>query len=342
MSKPVTLQDIANRLGITKVSVSKALRQHADISPATTEKVLEAAAEMGYRPNILARKLSAKSTRTIGLVVTKIAHHFLTRAIDAIYTRANEEDYEIVMMVSEEDEILEAKHIETLLSMRVDGLLISVTEKTKDTEPFVQANANGTPLVFFDRVMEGIGCTCITSADEAGARELIEYAVTKEYQKFGHLGGYQNVSIGRDRYQGMLAGLRSHKLKIEKNHLIFGGFSRKDGYHGFMEMNAQGTLPQIIFAVTYPVALGVMEACKELGLLIPEDVDLICFGGSDFNHLLSPPLTGIAQPAGTIGRIALEEVLRQIKEPGEHPVKQVKVPVEINFAGTCQGPRMRQ
>jgi LacI family transcriptional regulator len=338
MSKPVTLQDIANRLGITKVSVSKALRQHADISSATTKKVLETAAEMGYRPNILARKLGAKSTRTIGLVVPKIAHHFLTRAIDAIYTLANEVDYEIVMMVSEENEILEARHIETLLSMRVDGLLISVTEKTTDPQPFIKVNESGTPLVFFDRVLSDLDCSCITSADMAGARELTAHAVNKGYRRFGHLGGYQDVSIGSERYKGFLQALQEADLSVAPQHLSFGGFSRRDGYEGFKRLWGMGALPEIIFAVTYPVALGMMEACKELGGRIPQDVDLICFGGSHYNHLISPPLTGIAQPADEIGKMALSELLRQLNSADERLARKIVVPVELHLGETCQGP----
>ncbi|NQV40797.1 MAG: LacI family DNA-binding transcriptional regulator [Candidatus Marinimicrobia bacterium] len=338
MSKPVTLQDIANRLGISKVSVSKALRGQSDIGKATTEKVLALAHELGYRPNILAQKLSAKHTRTIGLVVPKIAHHFLTRAIDAIYISANEQNYEIVMMVSEENAELERKHIETLLSMRVDGLLVSVTEKTTDVEIFKYVVESGTPLVFFDRVIEDQGFVCIRSADEQGASDLVEYAINKGYTEFGHIGGYEQVSISQHRFKGFMKALDSHGLKPAENHIVLGGFSRSDGFSGLDKLLEQGPLPQIIFAVTYPVALGVLLRSRELGIKIPQDVDLVCFGNSEYNELITPSITGINQPAAEIGVLALSKLLEQIDNPAKLIENNINVPVEINVGNTCVGP----
>ncbi|MBC8374619.1 MAG: LacI family DNA-binding transcriptional regulator [FCB group bacterium] len=338
MSKPVTLQDIANRLGISKVSVSKALRGQSDIGKATTEKVLALAQELGYRPNILAQKLSAKHTRTIGLVVPKIAHHFLTQAIDAIYISANDHNYEIVMMVSEENAELERKHIETLLSMRVDGLLVSVTEKTTDIDIFHQVVESGTPLVFFDRVIEDQGFVCIRSADEQGAADLVECAINKGYSIFGHIGGYQQVSISQNRFHGFIKALEAHGLKPAENHLVFGGFSRSDGIAGFDKLLEQGRLPEIIFAVTYPVALGVLLRSRELGIRIPEDVDLVCFGNSEYNNLITPSITGINQPAAEIGAMALAHLLEQIDNPTKPIEMNIIVPVEINQGNTCVGP----
>ena len=335
MPKPVTLQDIANQLGISKVSVSKALRGQTDIGKATTAKIVALAEELGYRPNIIARKLSAKQTRTIGLVVPKVAHHFLTQAIDSIYKLANEKNYEIVMMVSEEDALLEQKHIETLLSMHVDGLLVSVTEQTTDSSVFTRVAENGTPLVFFDRVIQNLGFTCISSADEQGSFDLMNCAIDRGHQSFGHIGGYQTVSIGHLRYAGFKRALASHKLVAQDSHIVFGGFSRRDGYAGLKQIHEQGNLPQILFTVTYPVALGVLSYASEQGIRIPLDLDLISFGTSDYNSFIKPSITGISQPAKEIGRLALETVLVQITDPGYEAEANITIPVQINQADTC-------
>ena len=335
MSKPITLQDIANQLGISKVSVSKALRGQADIGKATTAKVIALAEELGYRPNILARKLSAKHTRTIGLVVPKIAHNFLAQSIDAIYTLANEKNYEIVMMVSEEDELLEQRHLETLLSLRVDGLLLSVTEKTSDLDIFKKVSRSGTPLVFFDRVIEDLGFTCISSADFTGSTDLVNHAIQQGYQSIGHIGGYQNVSIGRNRYAGYLEALGKNRLTPVEEHVVFGGFSEADGYAGLQKIYNSGSLPELIFAVTYPVALGVLSCARDLGISIPHDLDLICFGSSVYNQFISPSITGINPPAERVGSTALEHLLMQIEDPAQTKIENVIVPIEITYADTC-------
>ncbi len=334
-NKSVTLQDIAHKLGISKVSVSKALRGHADIGKSTKEKVLALAAELGYRPNPIAQKLTAKHTRTIGLVVPKIAHHFLTRAIDAIYSAANEVGYEIIMMVSEEKAELEKTHIQTLLSMRVDGLLISVTEQTQDPEIFLEVIAHNTPLVFFDRVIAGLGASCITSADEDGARQLVNCAIENGFRSFGHIGGYQTVSIGVKRYSGFMKALLDHNITPDPKHLIFGGFSRKDGYKGLSILIERGKLPEIIFAVTYPVALGILACARHHHINIPNELDLVCFGSSDYNQFISPSITGITQPAAEIGEIALNHLFKLIRGDQEIAAGDIVVPVQINQAETC-------
>lgn len=326
---------MADRLGISKVSVSKALRGHTDIGETTRQKVLALAAELGYRPNPIAQKLTAKHTRTIGLVVPKIAHHFLTRAIDAIYRAANEENYEIIMMVSEEDAALEKTHVQTLLSMRVDGLLISVTEQTRDPEIFQQVIAHNTPLVFFDRVIPGLGASCITSADEAGATLLVNCAIEKGYRHFGHIGGYQSVSIGKQRYKGFNKALSIHNISPHPDHILFGGFSRRDGYKAMSELIKQGSLPEIIFAVTYPVALGILACARENEISIPEELDLVCFGSSDYNDFISPSITGITQPAAEIGELALAHLLKLIRGDEDVSIGDIAVPVQINHAETC-------
>ena len=134
MAKRVRLVDIAERLNITKVSVSKALRDHPDISRQTRELVKKTAAEMGYSPNLLARSLSSQKTNTLGVVVPKIAHTFFATAIDAIQEEATRLGYGIVLAVSNEQSDLERQHIERLLAMRVDGLLISVSQEEPDVE----------------------------------------------------------------------------------------------------------------------------------------------------------------------------------------------------------------
>src|SRR5690554_3069401 len=134
--KNITLQDIAEELGLTKVSISKALRDHPDISMETRIRVKETAKRLGYRPNLVARSLTSAKSKTIGLIIPKIAHYFFSRVVESIYKTAFENGYEVIIGVSLEDEELEKKHIETMLQMRVDGLLVSVTEKTTNAEPF--------------------------------------------------------------------------------------------------------------------------------------------------------------------------------------------------------------
>jgi LacI family transcriptional regulator len=336
MKKDVTLQDIANKLKLSKVSVSKALRDHPDISPLTKRRISEAARKMGYMPNFIARNLSSRQSNTIGLVVPKIAHHFFASAIEAIYQTAYLNNYEIIMTVSQEDADHEAKHIQTLLSMRVDGLLVSVTEQTKDRSIFELVKKRGTPLVFFDRVIEGIGFSTVTNDDEKGTYRAITKVIESGYTKIAHLAGYSHSNIGYNRRKGFESAAKDCKLKIPKHWIIEGGFSEEDGYDGFMTLYRHNNLPEVIFAVTYPVALGIQLAAQETGIKIPDQLEIISFGGSIYNRFISPSITYIDQPVKELGAKAIELIIDQIKNPDTVREQHITLPTELIVCETCK------
>jgi len=333
--KQVTLADIAEKMGVSKVTVSKALRNHSDISTETKQKVQKLVKELDYTPNIIARNLSAKKTRTIGLVIPRINHHFFSEAIESIYSTAQQKNYEIIMTVSRECAAEEVKHIRNLLAMRVDGLLISVTENTKETAIFQEIKNRGLPLIFFDRVIEGLGFNCIMSDDETGAYKITEYAIQQGYKNLGHIGGYKDTNIGAARCNGFKQALQENNLEINPDYMVCGGFSVKDGYDGFMKLHKVNNLPEILFAVTFPVALGIYKAAQELGLSIPNDIDVISFGDAAYNQFLNPSITGIHMPAFDIGAKAVELIIDQIEERAAIEDKKIIMPVTLNIGQTC-------
>ena len=147
----VRLIDIAERLNLTKVSISKALRDHPDIGDDTKRKVKKIAKEMGYRPNLVARSLTSKKSYTIGVIIPKIAHYFFAPVVEGIYNSATKSNYEIILGISLENEKKEKQLLESMIDLRVDGLLISVTEQTKSMKRFKKVKEMGIDIVFFDR-----------------------------------------------------------------------------------------------------------------------------------------------------------------------------------------------
>ena len=332
----ITLNDIAKKVGVTKVTVSKALRNHPDISIKTKQLVLDTAEKMGYVPNFVARNLSAKRSNTIGLVVPKIAHHFFALAIEEIYDAAFENNYEIIMTVSQESVENEIKHIQTLLSMRVDGLLISVTEKTKDHKIFNTVKERGVPLVFFDRIVDGLGFSSVTCNDEQGSFDVVSYLVNAGYTKIAHLAGYQHTNIGKNRLNGFLKAVEEYNLKIQDRWIIEGGFDETAGYKGFNKIMKSEQRPEVIFTATYPVALGMILAAEDMGLSIPEDVEVISFGGSYYNHYIKPSMTFVEQPVEEISRRAFDLLLDEINNPETRTQRDIVLPTNIVVCETCK------
>jgi LacI family transcriptional regulator len=335
-SSQITLNDIARRLNVSKVTVSKALRDHSDISFETKQMVKRVARELGYLPNVIVRNLPSKNSHIIGLVVPKIAHHFFATAIEAIYNTAAQRNYEIIMTVSQEDAEKEKIHIQSLLSMGVDGLLVSVSEQTKDTEIFNKVKEQGIPLVFFDRTIEGLGFSGITTDDRKGAYIATRHAIEIGYTKIAHLAGYRYTNIGRDRYYGFRDAMNELRIPIHDEWVIEGGFGEEAGYHNFKKLFRSRTLPEIIFAVTFPVAMGMYTAVEEIGLSIPDDIDVISFGGSDYNRFFSPSMTFVDQPATELGQKAIELLLDEIKNPDLHQEQHISLAGELVICQTCR------
>ena len=331
------ISDIAKKLKVSNVTVSKALRGHPDISTETARKIKKLAAEMGYVPNLMARNLSARQSNTIGVVIPKIAHFFFSTVIEAIYDVAFENQYEIILTVSQENAEREAKHIQTLLSMRVDGIIVSVSQQTVDTGIFETIINRGVPLTFMDRVMNIKGANLVTADDRGGAFAATDQAIKVGYRRLAHVGGATLTNIGKQRLAGFKDALKEHGLTIDPNYIISSGFGEDDGYRAFMKWYSAGNLPECIFAVNYPVALGIYSAAKELGLSIPKDFDIVVFGYSQLNKFLSPQMTYVDQPTTTLGRVAVELTLENIRNSKDFTPKQIQLPTKLVLEETCVG-----
>jgi len=331
----ITLSDIAEKLNVSRVTVSKALRNHPDISDNMKDKVKKIADELGYVPNYIARNLSSKKSHTIGLLVPKIAHHFYSNCIEAIYKTAYKKDYDIIMTVSQENPQHERKHIQTLLSMKVDGILASITENTANDNDFEVIRKRSLPLVFFDRVFDNSSDNYVITNDREASYQLIEHCIKSGYNKIAHFTGYKHLNVGREREKGFRDAMQEHDIEIRKEWIVHGGINEKAGYKGLKKLVSQVELPEIIYAFTFPVALGIYTAAKELQISIPEELEVVCFGVGKYNRYLSSAMTYVNQPADEIGRQALELLLRKI-ENQDNQAEQIVVPSELKICKSCR------
>lgn len=333
--KPITLNDIAAKLNLTAVTVSKALRGHPDISPATTKLIKKVAEELGYLPNIMARNLSARRSNTIGVVLPKIAHSFFGAIIESIYDLASEKNYEVILTISQESCEREKKHIQTLMAMKVDGIIISISEKTCGSEIFELVRRRGVPLVFIDRVPDMENINMVTVDDFGGAFKATEHAIKIGYRKIGHFAGFTKINVGRERYNGFKSAMGKNNVYINPDWVIEGDFSEKHGYSAFMRLYEKNNLPDMIFTATYPIAFGIYMAAAEVGLKIPDDIDLICFGNAKAHNFLSPPLSCVDQPTSLISKNGVEIILENIMKGDEFVPQQRVIDTELILRGTC-------
>jgi LacI family transcriptional regulator len=325
----VRQSDIAKELNISRVSVSKALRDHPDISKSMKRKIIETAAKMGYIPNLIARHLNSRRTFTLGIVVPDLENSFFSFVIDSIIDYATAHNYYVILTVSRENEKIERQNIKNLIGMRVDGLLVCLSQETTDKQIFTTVEKMKIPLVFFDRVFENLKFSQVVFNDKSGAAVSLNSIIGEGYRKIAHFAGYSITNIGKLRKEGLIETLLKNKIQVRNDWIIEGGFELKDGYEAFKKLSASGKLPEVIFTVNDRVALGVYKAAKEAGLMIPEDIGIFGYGFSEITDFFDPQLTVINQDPRKMGTEAVKLLINEIE--GVAKKGQNKIFIEEEF-----------
>lgn len=323
--------DIARKLNVTRITVSKALRNHPDISAEMKKKVRETAEDLGYIPNLIAQNLSSKKTFTLGVIVPDLENSFFAYAIDSIIDMAKGKNYIAFVTVSRENEDHEKANIQKLIGMRVDGFLVCVTQQTNDPQVFNNIKKLNIPLVFFDRQFTGLGFSSLTFDDRNGAIVALEQIIEKGYSRFAHIAGYSTVSIGKERGEGFRQALQNKGLAINPDWIIEGGLEIADGYNAFMKLYHSNDLPEIIFAVNDRTALGVYHAAKKVGVKIPEDIGIAAFGFNEVAQTFTPTLSIINQNPRIIGSAAAEMLIEEIETANFAEKKQIKIKEDFQW-----------
>jgi DNA-binding LacI/PurR family transcriptional regulator len=310
--RQITVKDIALRLNLHHTTVSKALRNHPDISRETKNLILSVAKEMDYHPNSLAKSLRNRRSMNLGVVVPTIRNDFFSTLISGIENVAYREGYNIIVSQSNEDFEREKLIVNGMVSNLVAGLLISVSQTTRSCGHLEIFQKRKIPLVCFDRVCENFAASRVVVDDFAGAFEAVEHLVSTGRKKIAHFSGFASTLIGRKRRRGYEAALEKHGLPVRPEWVLEGGFQEEDGMRAFARL---GDLPEAVFTVNDPVAIGAYQEIKKRGLRIPQDLAVAGFGDNILSSYLDPPLTTVKQSPHEIGRISAEILLDQIRNP---------------------------
>jgi len=324
-----TQSDIARKLNITRITVSKALRDYPDISAEMKKKVHEVAEELGYTPNLIAKYLTSNKSFTIGVVIPDLENSFFAYATDSMIDATTEKKYNLIVTISRENQQNEIINLKNLIGMRVDGLVVCVSQQTNDSAIFDNIKNKNIPLVFFDRQFEGLDFRNVVFDDKNGAVTALNKIIEEGYTKIAHFAGYSNVSVGRERCLGYEQALGKNGIEINPEWIIEGGFEVKDGHTSFMKLYNEKKLPEIIFAVNDRVALGAYQAARDVGIVIPEDIGLVAFGFNETAQTFTPALSIINQDPRKIGRTAAEMLIEEIENNNSDSRQQIVIEEEF-------------
>jgi LacI family transcriptional regulator len=321
----VNLKKLAQILNLSVSTVSKAFGGSYEISPETKNRILALAKELNYQPNFYASGLRTQKTKTIAVIIPEIDNNFFTQAINGIESVAQEKAYHVLIYLTHEDYTKETAFAQHLQNGRVDGVLISLSDGTKDRSHLDLLTKKNIPVVFFDRVDEEAVATRVTTNDYESGYAATQHLVDQGCKRIAHLYFSKNLSIANYRMEGYLQALRDNKMPLSKGLVVQCTNDNKTNFNLIRALLSKNKRPDGIFSSFERLALHCYEVSEELKLKIPKDLKIISFSNIETAALLNPSLSTITQPAYEIGRKAALVLFDALEKntatvPNEHIV----------------------
>ncbi|WP_349497477.1 LacI family DNA-binding transcriptional regulator [Crossiella sp. CA-258035] len=326
---PATIRDVARQAQVSVATVSRALSAPNLVREQTRERVLTAAAELGYQPNRAARGLITGRTGNLGIVVPDVDNPFFTGVLKAVQAAAVQADYSVFVADSDEDPALEEKLVRTM-AQQVDGLIVCAPGLAD--EPLLEVAAKSS-LVLVNRVLPEVPAALMNAAD--GIAQLVAHLAELGHRRVVFLSGPDTSWSNRQRRKGLRAAAPEHGLTVTE----LGPFPPR--YEGGVAAadEALRAEPTAIIAYNDVMALGVLSRLREKGVRVPEDISLTGFDDLVFAGLCDPAMTTVAMPVREAGRLAVELLLAGPGEDGEAPVRQEWLDTKLVVRATTAAPR---
>lgn len=316
------MKDIAADLGVSLMTVSKALRGHHDIGEETRQRVIQRAKELGYQPNWTARSLATGRTQLIGLVIPDLMHSFFAEIAKSVNKRLEPHAYHTVICNSEGDAEVEGRQIAFLLARNVEGLIVASSYLSGQGKIWNDIQERKTPCVLIDRRLAGFDASFVGANDEEIGRLATSHLVEQGYRRIAHIRG-PAVTTGEGRYQGYRRAMREAGMEIRDDYIVEGQYDDVNGCAAMKLLLARNPRPDAVFCYNDPVAAGALRAAIEGGIDIPSDLGIIGVGNIHYSDLLRFPLSTVDQGNASIGEAAADLLLRSVQERSASTPEQI-------------------
>ncbi len=336
MKTKITIKDIANELGISTSTVSRALKDNPKISKETRERVQAFADLYNYKPNTLALKLRNNKTMTIGIIIPEIVHHFFSKVISGVEKIANEKDYNVMVCLSNESYEKEVLNMQMMVDGNVDGLLVSIAKETLEKQDFSHFEAlddYGIPLVLFDRVTNKIDCDKVIVDDIGAGYKATQHLIDLGCKRIALLATPDHVNVGALRKIGYEKAFADNFLNLDKSKIIRVNEMSDIDIKGQIEsvFNNEEERPDGIVAVNEIYAAHATKIAMEKGMMVPQDIAIIGFTDGLISQFSTPSLSTIVQHGFTMGEIAGELLLSRIETDSDEPIDYEKKVISTNI-----------
>lgn len=330
----MNIKQIAKAAGVSVATVSRVLNHPENVAPKTREKIQEIIEKTEYKPNWFAQGLNFNRTKTIGLIIPHILNLIYMEIAKGVEDVAIQKGYTVFMCNVEKNDKMESEYVEQLLTRRVDGIIFLFS--SLEEENLKSIEERGVPIVLVGENKDVIGFNSVKVNCRLGAESMLKQLVEDGYRSIGILYGNDPEQESLDMLEGYKSVLAENKIKINENYVKQVENTIEGGYLGVKKMLGSDA-PRVIFATSDEIAYGAMDAVKDMGLRIPEDIAVAGFGNSRMSNLVEPKLTTVELPfhkMGIYGARLLFDLIEDEDKSYENP-RQITLQTKLRIRKSC-------
>jgi len=328
----VSLKDLANELGVSIATVSRALRSSPEIGQEMQQRVKDLARRLNYRPNPFAQSLRKEAPRVIGVVVPNLVTHYYAAVLDGIEEEAAKKGYSVISANTHEQSDAEVKAIDNFISLHVEGIIACLSQNTTDYSHFEEISQMDIPLVFFGRTCLPEKFSSVTANGDVAAQEATQHLIDTGSRRIAFIAGPNHLDMVRRRKHGYLEALRENRIPIERELVVCDRIDYDWALEATLGLLQGENPPDAILAFNDIITFAAFTAIKQLGLRIPEDVALIGFTDDVHAQYVTPKLSAIEDQSRLMGQTACRLLLKNIG--GDRKIYREIVPQKVVIRDT--------
>jgi LacI family transcriptional regulator len=319
-----TLKDIAQKLGISISTVSRALKDHPDVNSQTRKAVMDLAERLDYEPNLMALNLLKRQSNLIGVLVPRLTYHLYAMVISGIEEVLEKRGFHLMICQTNESYDKEVAILKEFNAIRPAGYLISLASGTSDFNHLRQIQRKEIPLVLFNRDCEEIRCSKVIIDNRKAVRNAVHHLHGQGFRRIAFLAGPANVQISNRRVEGFEQAIASLGLFQHSDFIQHAHFTKESVAQSTRFLLSLKTRPDAIIAFSDQMAVSAMLTIRETGLNIPGDIAIMGFNNEPGDQLMEPSLTSIDQPTIEMGRMAAHMLLEQISGNSQPKIEMLQ------------------
>jgi LacI family transcriptional regulator len=327
-----TMQDVAQRAGVSIATASRVLNEVSTVDPVLAERVRAAVKELDYRPNAVARSLRRNQSSLWAVIVSDIGNPFFTALVRGIEDVAQSKGFSVVLCNSDEEPGKEDQYLKVAAAEKMAGVIISSSGRSHRLRSLVEA---GTPVVAIDRRLSHADVDMVLVDNERGAQLATEHLVDAGFRRIACISGPRRLSTAADRLRGYKSGLSARGIAVDESLIRLADFREEGGYQAMTALLELPEPPDAVFAANNMMTIGAVECLADRGITIPTEMGVVGFDEIPWAHLVRPSLTTVRQPTYEVGRTAALLLSERIAAPGR-PRSVVSLVTDLQIRNSSQ------